>query len=117
MADYSPLTDPSTWRLHHDNREVARLRVTGTDMPWVHAEVEALPGFEEFGPLFAEQERATEQEDWERADACYERIRAALVMSFPDGTPVAEFLLHVHGDGTAAWRWSDEPFEEFDEEQ
>ncbi|MEY9904955.1 hypothetical protein ABIA35_001171 [Catenulispora sp. MAP12-49] len=31
-------------------------------------------------------------------------------MSFPDGKPVAEFWLHVHGDGTAAWRWHNEPF-------
>jgi hypothetical protein len=32
-------------------------------------------------------------------------------MTFPDGTPVAEFLLQIHPDGTAAWRWHDEPFE------
>ncbi|MFI5823716.1 hypothetical protein ACIA8I_32190 [Streptomyces rishiriensis] len=44
------LTTGSIWRLHHGDQEIARLAVTGTDMPWTHAEVEALPGFEEFRP-------------------------------------------------------------------
>jgi hypothetical protein len=77
------LTTGSIWRLHHGNQEIARLTVTGTDVPWTHAEVEALPGFEEFRPLFTEQERAVDEEDWERADACYTRIRSALTMTFP----------------------------------
>jgi hypothetical protein len=101
----------AVWRLHAGGREVARLIVTGTDFPWIHALVEALPAFEEFRPLFAEQERALDAEDDKLADELYERIRAALTMTFPDGTPVAEFLLHIHDDGTAGWRWHDEPFE------
>ncbi|MEU3049612.1 hypothetical protein ABZ705_24405 [Streptomyces sp. NPDC006984] len=100
----------AVWRLHHLDREIARLTVTGSDMPWTHAEVEERAGFERFGPLFAEQERAVEEEDWERADACHARIRAALTLTFPDGTPVAEFMLHIHGDGTAGWRWHADPF-------
>ena len=44
-----------------------------------------LPGLEEFRPLFSEQERAAEDEDWERADACNIRIRNALALTFPDG--------------------------------
>ncbi|MFG3014198.1 hypothetical protein ACGFZB_27990 [Streptomyces cinerochromogenes] len=105
------LTTGSIWRLHHGDQEIARLTVTGTDMPWTHADVETLSGFEEFRPLFAEQERAVEEEDWEQADACYARIRSALTMMFPDGSPVPEFMLHVHDDGTAGWRWHDEPFD------
>jgi hypothetical protein len=27
------------------------------------------------------------------------------------GRPVAEFMLHIHDDGTAGWRWHDEPFD------
>jgi len=104
------LTTGSVWRLHRGDQEIARLTVTGADMPWVHAEVEALPGFEEFRPVFAEQEEAVDEEDWERAEACYTRIRAALTLTFPDGTSVAEFMLHIHNDGTAGWRWHDEPF-------
>ncbi|MFJ2730119.1 hypothetical protein [Streptomyces collinus] len=99
----------SIWRLRHGGREIARLTVTGADMPWTHAEVETLPGFEEFRPLFREQERAVEEEDWERADACRTRIRGALTL--PDGGAVAEFLLHIQDDGTAGWRWHDEPFD------
>ncbi|NUP51833.1 MAG: hypothetical protein HOW97_31615, partial [Catenulispora sp.] len=41
----------------------------------------------------------------------YEQIRSALTMTFPDGSPVAEFMLNVHDDGTADWRWTDEPFD------
>lgn len=99
------------WRLHHGDREIARLTVTGADMPWIHADVEARAGFEEFRPLFAEQERAVDEEDWERADACYARIRRALTMTFPDGGPVAEFMLQIHADGTAGWRRHDKPFD------
>lgn len=101
----------SIWRLHHRGQEIAQLAVTGAEMFWVHADIATLPGFRLFHPLFAEQERASEAEDWERADACYEQIRSALTMTFPDGSPVAEFMLNIHGDGTAGWRWHDEPFE------
>ncbi|MEV6775255.1 hypothetical protein [Streptomyces syringium] len=105
------LTTGSIWRLLHNDQEMARLTVTGTDMPWIHAEVETVSGFDEFRPLFCEQERALAEEDWERADACYTHIRSALTMRFADGGPVAEFMLHIHDDGTAAWRWHDEPFD------
>ncbi|MFD7613090.1 hypothetical protein [Streptomyces sp. NPDC059828] len=105
------LTTGRMWRLHHGDQVVARLTVTGADMPWTHAEVETLPGFEEWRPVFAEQERALGVEDWERADACSTRIRSALTMTFPDGSPVAEFMLHIHDDGTAGWRWHGEPFD------
>lgn len=113
MADAN-LTTGGIWRLHHGDREIARLTVTGVDMPWTYAAVETLPGFEEFRALFGEQERAVDEQDWERADACYTRIRSALTMTFPGGSPVVEFLLHIHDDGTADWRWHDEPFDAID---
>lgn len=105
------LTTGSIWRLHHGDREIARLAVTGADWPWMHADVEALPGFDEFRPLFSEQEQAVDEEDWEQIDECYFRIRSALTLTFPDGNPVVEFMLHIHDDGTAGWRWHDEPFD------
>jgi hypothetical protein len=77
----------------------------------VHAVVEALPAFENFRSLFAEQERAVDAEDDELVVVLYEQIRAALTMTFPDGTPVPEFLLHIHDDGTAGRRWHYTPFE------
>ncbi|MER5479668.1 hypothetical protein ABT026_22275 [Streptomyces sp. NPDC002734] len=46
--DNPPVGD--VWRLHHGDREVARLTVTGFDMPWMYADVETLPGFESFRP-------------------------------------------------------------------
>jgi hypothetical protein len=101
----------SIGRLHHGDQEIARLTVTGADMPWIHANAETLPGLEEFRPLFSEQERAAEDEDWERADACNIRIRNALALTFPDGGSVAEFMLRIHNNGTAGWRWHDEPFD------
>ena len=57
------------------------------------------------------KERAADEEDWGRADTCYSQICSALTMTFPDGGPVAEFMLHIHDDGTAGWRWHDEPFD------
>ncbi|MFF4845302.1 hypothetical protein [Streptomyces collinus] len=48
----------SIWGLHRGDQAIARLTVTDVDMPWTHAEVETLPDFEEFRPVFAEQERA-----------------------------------------------------------
>ncbi|WP_328896054.1 hypothetical protein [Streptomyces sp. NBC_00236] len=109
---HASLNPGTVWRLHHADQEIARLNVTGADMPWMHADIEELPGFEEFRPVFMEQERAADDEDWERLEDCFERIRSALTMTFPDGTPVAEFWLRIHGDGTAGWRWYDEPFDE-----
>ncbi|MFC1407514.1 MULTISPECIES: hypothetical protein [Streptacidiphilus] len=109
------LATGTVWRLHHDNQEVARLVVTAADWPWMHADVEPLAGFEEFRPLFAEQEGAIDQEDWEHADTCYVRIRTALTMTLPDGSPVAEFMLRIHDDGSAGWRWHDEPFDPGDQ--
>ncbi|MFF9156175.1 hypothetical protein ACF1AB_28550 [Streptomyces sp. NPDC014846] len=45
------------------------------------------------------------------AEACHTQIRSALTMTFPDGSPVAEFMLHIHDDGTAGWRRHDESFD------
>lgn len=101
--------DDRVWRLHARGRELARLTVTGSDFPWMHATIEELPGFEEFRPLFERQERACDGEDWEALDEIGERLNAAITMTTPDGSAVADFLLRVHGDGTAGWRWSDEP--------
>lgn len=102
----------SVWRLHRGDEEIARLIVTAADFPWVHADLEPLPGYEEFRRLFADQELALEADDEEQIEACYEQIRSSLTMTYPDGEPVPEFMLHIHDDGTAGWRWHYEPFEE-----
>ena len=105
------LATGSIWRLHHGEREIARLTVTGTDMPWTYAKVEQLPGFDQFRTLFVDQEQALDADDWARADLCYEQIRRQLTMTFPSGGLVAEFMLYIHDNVTASWRWHDEPFD------
>ena len=108
------LSRGARWGLHGTDRQIARLTVTSADMPWVYADVEPLPGFEQFRALFEAQEQAIDQQDDAQADLLYTRIRAALSMTFPDGRVVPEFLLHIHADGTASFRWHDEPFERED---
>jgi len=105
------MEDGAVWRLHRAGQEIARLTVTGGDFPWVHATVESMPGFEEFRPVFAELEQTLDDEDYERSADLDDRIRESLTMTFPDGQPVAEFLLRIYADGTAGWRWHDEPFD------
>ncbi|MER5596623.1 hypothetical protein [Streptomyces sp. NPDC002265] len=46
------------------------------------------------------------------AGACCTLIRGALTTTLPDGSQVAEFMLHIYADGTADWRRHDEPFDE-----
>jgi hypothetical protein len=104
------ITVGEVWLLHSTDRVVARLVVTGAEDFWMHASVEALPGFEEVRPLFEEQEATIEDRDFD--EVLYHRIREAVTMSFPGGEPVPEFLLYIAADGTAAWRWAPEPFEE-----
>ena len=106
------LAPGTTWRLHHGDQEIAHLTVTGTDFPWVYGNVETLPAYEAFRQVFAEQEEALDADDWDRVDACYEQIRSALTMTYPDGEQVAEFMLHIHANGTAGWRWHPQPFEQ-----
>jgi hypothetical protein len=95
------------WGVHHGDGLVARLRETGADMPWTYAVVEELSGFESVRSLFSEQEGAIAAGDVERIGPAYRRIRNAVTMTFPDGRPVPEFILHIHADGTARWRWQD----------
>ncbi len=52
--------------LHHREREIARPTVTGTDFPWAHANLQTLPGFDEFPTLFAGQEQAIDMENHKR---------------------------------------------------
>jgi hypothetical protein len=109
--DGAAMTIGDVWALHHDGKLIARLTVTGADFPWLQATVEELPGFDAVRTWFAEQESAAAEEDFERMDRAYAQIRSALAMTFPDGTPVPEFMLDIYQDGTAGWRWHNEPFD------
>lgn len=101
-----------TWTLHHEGQPVAYLIVTEIDFPWMRGRTELLPGFGTVAPLFEEQERLAEAEEYDPLDVVYDQIRAATSMTLPDGTQVAEYLLYIHADGTRGWRWHDEPFDD-----
>ncbi|MEV6242151.1 hypothetical protein [Lentzea sp. NPDC051838] len=103
------------WRLHRGSQVVALLTVTGGDFPWMHARVETLPGFDEFRPVFLELEQALDAEEYERAAVLDERVCELFTMTYPDGEQVPEFWLRIYADGTAGWRWSDEPFDDEDD--
>lgn len=103
------------WTLMKGNDVVARLQAVDVDMPWIFAEIETLPGFAPYAPLFAAElaildasaEDEREEADWE---AVYDKIVADLDLLMPDGTPV-EYLLHI--DGPEAWfRFAEVPDED-----
>ena len=104
--------DGDVWRLHHAGAVVADLVVTGTDQPWLEARCEPREGFDAVRQLFADDVAVLEAEEPDVAalEAAQDRIQAATTLTYPDGRPVPEFLLHIDGD-TAWWRWSDEPFD------
>ncbi|GLW35044.1 hypothetical protein [Actinoplanes regularis] len=103
------------WTLQRrsDGQTVADLVVYGGDFPWLNARIEPRAGFEEVRPLFAEvlsrlDGVGADGGSWEQS---YNAVRAAVLLRYPDGGEVPEFLLHIDGD-EAWWRWSNEPFEE-----
>ncbi|GAB3813542.1 hypothetical protein [Kribbella italica] len=89
------------WHLKRGDELVADLVVVGADYPWLQAHVEPTPAYDEVKHLFAELE--TNDEAWAAATA---QIRATLTLESPDGTPVAEYLLHIDGE-SAWWRWTE----------
>jgi len=101
------------WQLADGERTIARLVVTGSDFPWLHARVEPHDGFEDIRPMFDDELRLLDPLDddhvseWEDA---YRRVRQSLSLIKPDGHAVPEFLLHIEGL-QAWWRWSDTPFQ------
>jgi hypothetical protein len=101
------------WRLYRGEDLVADLVVTGGDFPWLQARVEPRPPFDEVQELFAEDLRLMDRDDPEGVaawEAVQDRIRQTLVLEYPDGGRIPEFLLHIENE-SAWWRWSDEPFE------
>ncbi len=77
----------SVWRLVRSDEILADLVVTGGDFPWLNAQVQPAPGFEEVRPLFEEELGRLDRVDddsgpWE---AAYRRIRQAVCLVAPDG--------------------------------
>jgi hypothetical protein len=103
--------DAQVWQLVDDEGLLADLVVTGSDFPWLNAEVRPVDRLERIRPLFEEELRRLDRLDDDLAswEAAYHRVRQAVRLLAPDGRPVPEFLLHIDGHD-AWWRWSDEPF-------
>lgn len=102
-----------TWSLYRGEELVADLVVTGSDLPWLNAEVRPCGGFEDVRPLFDEELRLLDDVDnhvdaWE---AAYQQVRETVTLKYPEGSDVPEFLLHIDG-AEAWWRWSDEAFDQ-----
>ena len=108
------MPDPQdeTWKLHRGDELLADLVVTDGDFPWLYARVRPHDGFEDVRPLFAEELRLLDDIENDSAawETAYDAIRAIIILRYPAGGEVPEFLLHVDGD-EAWWRWSDEPFD------
>ena len=107
------MTSAEVWRLHYGDEVLAELEVTEQDQPWLHARVVPHEGFSAVASLFREELRLlnelADEETPEWRDA-YRRIRAETRLTSPNGSDVAEYMLHIDGD-EAWWRWSDERFD------
>ena len=102
----------AVWQLRDGEEIIADLVVDEFEWPWVYAQLKARKGFAGFRPFFEHELTLLDDiennvDEWETA---YDKIRSALTLLFPDGTPVPEYLLHVKND-TVWWRWNDQPFQ------
>jgi hypothetical protein len=94
---------------------VGEILIDDADFPWLSGKFTPGPAFDAVRDLFA-RELALAQADgeWARWEEAYDEIRRQVTLTSPDG-PVPEFLLHIEGE--RAWfRWSDEPFDEDEDE-
>ncbi len=57
-------------------------------------------GFDEFEPLFAEQERVLEAEEWDAAESLWKQMHSTLTLIADDKAepPIHEYLLRIDGD-------------------
>jgi hypothetical protein len=88
------------WTLMRRSTELARLELRDTDMPWFLCSFHARPAFAAVEPLFTEQERLLEAEDWDGAERLWADMHPQMTL-LPDDeseTSVSEFLLRIEGD-------------------
>jgi hypothetical protein len=88
------------WTLMRGSTELARLELQGTDMPWFLCSFHAGPAYADVEPLFVEQERLLETEDWDGAEHLWERMHSQMTLLPNDKSerPISEFLLRIEGD-------------------
>jgi hypothetical protein len=101
------------WRLLRGEAIIGEVHITDADFPWLNGRFVPRDGFEDVRPLFEAELALVDHEgelDIETWESIYKQITDTLAFVKADGTPVAEFLLHIKDDD--AWfRWSDEPFD------
>lgn len=81
-------------------QRVARLEQVGVDMPWFLCTFDPDAAFPEVEPLFTEQERAIEAEDWDAAERVWREIFARLKLVPDDSAEgtIPEFIIRLDGD-------------------
>lgn len=106
-ADDSEVTESGSWFLMDDDRFLALLTVTGSDITWSSATLAPAPAVESWRPVFDDERRAIDRidNDPEAWEAAYDIIGSALTLRDPDGNDGEAFLLHIDGD-PARWRWA-----------
>ena len=79
------------------------LRPYNTDFPWINCKFDPTQGFDEIKPLFEEELRLLDAEDFTAFEEAYEKIRALGLSLVPvdGGQIIKDFLLHISGD--EAW--------------
>ncbi len=80
--------------------QVARLEQLGVDMPWFLCSFKPTQAFDAVRPLFAQQERAIAEDDWDAAERVWSEMfeRMRLVPDDPSEAPINEFLIRLNGD-------------------
>lgn len=111
-----PCAVATAWTVTQHNELVGVIDVDDFDWPWLYGVFKPTPAFERFRERFDAERRLIEEttfdsiEEVEARESIQRSLRAdGLCLRRPDGTAVAEFMLHVDDD--RAWfRYSDEPF-------
>ena len=71
-----------------------------SDMFWTNCKFESTEAFQKFKPLFDEELRLLEDEDWDKWEEVYNRITSLKLelINLENGKIIDEFLLHIQDD-------------------
>jgi hypothetical protein len=96
---------PEVFHLMRGDTLLGVLHVSELDFPWLMCRFEPTPAFEEIRPLFEQELKLSNSEDWQEEDSqawedIYQRIMdLGIRLDDVNGSEtIGEFLLHVEGD-------------------